>query len=104
MKLWIFGLLLILNLVYGCVANNVITPEEIKTQNKAAHVVSGVLFDNDIDDSASYNIRKNGLVVIRFDESVSERSYTDVVNMLRSSPDINGVQAEQGGIEVCPLQ
>ena len=56
-----------------------------------------------IDYAASYKIRKNGLVVIKFDESVTKRNYTDVVNLLRSSPEVDGVQAEQGGVEVCPL-
>ena len=56
-----------------------------------------------IDYTASYKIRKNSLVIIKFDESVTKRNYTDVVNLLRSSPEVDGVQAEQGGVEVCPL-
>ena len=62
-----------------------------------------ILFDNDLDNAASYNIRKNGYVVIKFDSSVPEIKYTEVVNLLRSSKRLNGVFAEQSGVEVCPL-
>lgn len=104
MKTRTIEILLILTLLSGCVANNVVTQEEIETQSRADAVVSRVLFENDLDESTSYNIRKNGLVVIKFDKSVSRRTYTKVVNALRSSQDISGVQAEQSGREVCPLR
>ena len=95
--------LLVLLHLSGC-AENIVTMEEIETQNKADSAVSEILFDYDLDNSTSYNIRKNGLVVIKFDESVSDKNYMEVVNFLRSSPVIDGVQAEQGGVEVCPLK
>jgi hypothetical protein len=104
MKTPTIRLLLVLGLVTGCAANNVVTKEEIETQNRADAVVSGLLFDNNLDNAASYNIRKNGFVVINFDESVAERTYTEIVHSLRSSPEITGVKAEQSGREVCPLR
>ena len=103
MKALTIKLLLILGLLPGCAGDNVVTREEIEIQNKADAVVSGILFDHDLNNTASYNIRKNGLVVIKFDASVSKQNYTEIVNLLRSSPEIYGVQAEQSGVEVCPL-
>jgi hypothetical protein len=99
-----FSILTVLAILAGCADNNAVTRAEIETQNRADAVVSGLLFDKSLDNAASYNIRKNGFVVIKFDESVSERSYTEIVNALRSSPGINGVRAEQSGGEVCPLR
>ena len=88
----------------GCTADNVLTKEDIKSQNSSAQVVANVLFENDIDEAASYNIRKDGYVVIQFDNSVPEKIYTKVVNQLRSSDGVSGVWAEQSGVEVCPLR
>ena len=96
--------MLILGLVTGCVDNNVVTKAEIETQNRADAVVSGLLFEKSLDNSASYKIRKDGFVVIKFDESVSEHTYSEIVNSLRTSPEITGVRAEQSGREVCPLR
>ena len=91
----------LLLLLVGCVSDKLLTLDEIEKQNKAAAVVSGVLFENDLSDSSSYNIRKDGYVVIIFDDSVSDKEYIEVVNLLRSSTDIKGVRAEQYGVEVC---
>mgnify|MGYP001824236187 CR=1 FL=1 len=85
----------------GCVANGVVTKEEMATQNRVDAAVSGTLFENDMDQEASYNIRKSGHVVIKFDESVSSHTYTRIVELLRKHEDIPSVYAEQGGVEVC---
>jgi len=90
--------------IVGCTADNVLTKEEIEKQNNSSKVVTDVLFNNDLDQTASYNIRKDGYVVIQFDSSVSEKKYTEVVNQLRSNSSIPGVWAEQSGVEVCPLR
>lgn len=90
-------------LLTGCVTNNEITQEEIEVQNMAADAVSGILFDRDLETLASYNIRKDGFVVILFNDSVTENQYTQVVRLLRDSPSIKGVRAEQDGSEVCSL-
>jgi hypothetical protein len=99
--LWVF---VIAGSLSGCTADNVLTKEEIENQNKSSEIVTGVLFNNDLDETASYNIRKDGYVVILFDSSVPENKYTEAVNQLRSSPGIPGVWAEQSGVEVCPLR
>jgi len=100
----IIGLVFLIIFLSSCVPDNVLTKEEIDNQDKAARVVTNTLFENDLDVMASYNIRKDGLVVIKFDQSVSEVKFTKIVNLLRANPDIQGLRAEQGGIEVCPLQ
>ena len=97
----LFSLLLLL--FTGCVTDNEVSQQELENQNKASEIVSGVLFDNDLDSLASYNIRKSGFVVIIFDESVSNERYRKVVDLLRSNADIKGVRAEQNGVEVCGL-
>ncbi len=94
-------LLFSISILVGCVSNNVVTKEEVATQNRVDSAVSGVLFDNDMDKEASYNIRKTGHVVIKFDESVSSETYTRIVELLRKHVDIPSVYAEQGGVEVC---
>lgn len=88
----------------ACVPDNVLTKEEIENQDKASRVVTNILFEYDLDTAASYNIRKDGLVVIKFADSVAESKFTKIVNLLRSSQDIRGLRAEQGGVEVCPLK
>jgi len=97
----LFSLLLLL--FTGCVTDNEVSQQELENQNKASEIVSGALFDNDLDSLASYNIRKSGFVVIIFDESVSDERYRKVVDLLRSNADIKGVRAEQNGVEVCGL-
>jgi len=99
-----FLMFVIVGNIFGCTADNVLTKEEVENQNKSSEIVTGILFENDLDESASYNIRKDGYVVIKFDSSVSEKTYTEIVNQLRSSPAIVGVWAEQSGVEVCPLR
>lgn len=102
----LYGVLLTIVIfgITGCVARNAVTKEEIEKQNKADAIVSGVLFEHELDSTASYNVRKNGFVVIKFDESVPSQKYTEVVNLLRENSNINGVMAEQSGREVCPLR
>ncbi len=103
MKSTFASLYLVLLLLGGCTAQTqVVSKSEIKTQNQADAVVSQVLFDHDLSTQASYNVRKNGMVVIRFEESVPAKTYTEVVELLRANPAVHGVQAEQGGMEVCP--
>ena len=98
-------LLLIFSFLFfaGCADQNSLTQEEIQIQSKADAVVSGVLFEKELDEKASYNVHKDGFVVIKFDKSVSSKKYTEIVNYLRSSSEINGVRAEQSGREVCPI-
>ena len=89
------------SLLVACAEPDVLTKKEMAIQGKADSYVSGVLFENDMTETASYNVRKNGTVAIKFAESVSEKKYTKIVNLLRSNKAINGVYAEQSGAEVC---
>lgn len=104
MKLQTTILLLTFGFFYGCTANNVLTKEEMIVQSKSDAIVSDLLFENDLTENASYNIRKNGSVAIKFSESVSEKNYTKIVNLLRANPSVDGVYAEQSGQEVCGMR
>ena len=90
-------------LLSACAETNVLTKKEMETQSKADAVVAGALFDNDLNEQASYNISKKGSVTIKFTEAVKSKDYTKIVNLLRSNTSINGVYAEQSGNEVCGL-
>ena len=99
--IFIIGLIIFLA---GCSSPNILTEEEKKTQDAASEAVSGLLFDNELDTLASYNVRKNGYVVIKFHKSIKQKTYTNIVAKLRKTTSIRGVYAEQGGKEVCPLR
>lgn len=98
-----FIILYILITLTACQSNE-LTPEEIAIQNAADAEVAAVLFDYELDNHASYNIHKDGSVVIKFDHSVKSQIYTSVVDNLRAIPEIKSVYAEQSGQQVCPLQ
>lgn len=93
----------LLTALAACSSNDVLTKEEIRIQNAADAEVANVLFDRELTDTASYNVHKNGHVVIRFDESVKSAVYTEVVDTLRANAAIKSVYAEQAGKEVCAL-
>jgi hypothetical protein len=95
----IYGLALLF--LSGCASDQVISQEEMRVQDAAAAEVANVLFDKQMDNLASYNVRRDGKVVIKFDQSVSFASYNDVVETLRSKKAISAVYAEQGGKQVC---
>lgn len=90
-------------LLSGC-NEQTLTQEQLVTQAKASEVVSDMLFDEDLSDQASYNVRKNGEVVILFAPTVTQNHYTKVVENLRAHSHITAVYAEQDGKEVCPLR
>lgn len=91
-------------LIAGCGADNALTQQEKEVQSRADIAVSGILFDAQLDDTASYNVRKDGHVEIEFAKSVSLIDYTLVVEKLRANRDIKHVSAIQSGTEVCPLK
>lgn len=95
------SLLAVIALLCGCASEQVLTQQEIRIQDAAAAEVSNVLFERGMDSVASYNVRRDGYVVIKFDKSVSFEKYNDVVFTLRGSKAISGVYAEQGGVQVC---
>ena len=99
--LFLFSFLLLLA---GCVSEDVLTKAEMEKQSAADYQVASLLFEKDLSANASYNVRKDGFVVIVFDKSVPYRSYDDIVQSLRANKAISGVRAEQEGVEVCPLR
>jgi len=101
-RLTLLSLLAILCLS-GCVSDQVISQDEMRIQDASAAAVANVLFEKEMDNLASYNVRRDGYVVIKFDQSVSFEKYNEVVQTLRSKQGISGVYAEQGGKQVCRL-
>jgi len=84
--------------------SNALTAEEVATQNAADAEVAAILFEHELDNHASYNVHKDGSVVIKFDQSVQSKTYTSVVDNLRAIDKIKSVYAEQSGQQVCPLK
>ena len=95
--------LLVISFLSSCASDQIISQEEMRVQDAAAAEVANVLFEKEIDNLASYNVRRDGYVVIKFDQSVSFDKYNDVVQVLRNKKSITGVYAEQGGKQVCRL-
>ncbi len=90
-------------LVTGCASTEVLTAEERLKQDQVDSFVASALFEADLDTEASYNIRKDGVVMISFAESAKFEEYNSVVEKLRANPAVSGVYAEQSGAEVCPF-
>lgn len=90
-------------LLTACITDNVLTTKEMEIQSKADVAVSEILFNSGLDTRASYHVRKDGHVEIKFVPSVSMIDYTLVVEKLRSNQSIRSVHASQSGSEVCPL-
>ena len=88
----------------GCTPENVVSEQERALQDSVDAEVAGTLFEADLTQRASYKVHKNGVVVIKFAESVKRAAYTRVVEKLRANEHVPAVQAEQAGKEVCPLQ
>jgi type III secretory pathway lipoprotein EscJ len=93
--------LLLFFLLVGCASDQIISQDEMRLQDAAANTVAAVLFEKDMDNLASYNVRRDGYVVIKFDAAVTFAQYNDIVEVLRSKKSIIGVHAEQGGKQVC---
>jgi outer membrane murein-binding lipoprotein Lpp len=98
---FVFLFVLATSFLTGCASDQVISQEEMRVQDAAATEVANVLFDAKMDSLASYNVRRDGYVVIKFDQSVTFADYNNVVQILRDKKAINGVYAEQGGKQVC---
>jgi hypothetical protein len=88
----------------SCTGGTALTQAEISRQQAADYSVANILFENELEGHASYNVHTDGSVVILFDESVSFTEYTRVVGQMRAEPGIRAVRAEQSGREVCPLR
>lgn len=92
-----------MEVLISCGSDDVLTKKEMETQSKDDAIVAGVLFDNEMDDKASYKVSKDGDVTIKFSESVKEKDYTKIVKLLRDNKNIDDVYAEQSGREVCGM-
>ena len=91
-------------LLASCTGNTALTQAERNRQQVADYRVASILFENELEGEASYNVHTDGSVVILFDESVSFADYTRVVGQMRAVPEIRAVRATQSGREVCPLR
>jgi len=91
-------------LLASCTGGTALTQAERSRQQAADYSVATILFDNELEGQASYNVHTDGSVVILFDESVSFADYTRVVGQMRAVPEIRAVRATQSGREVCPLR
>jgi len=100
----VFLALLLFAVLNGCQSGESLTRKEMAVQAAADSEVASTLFERGLDEEASYNVRKDGCVVSRFDKSVLTSEYTLLVDALRRNPRIKGVHAEQGGNEVCILK
>lgn len=99
----VVSILVVVVLMLCACQSNELTQEEIEIQNKADSEVAALLFDYELDKHASYNVHKDGSVIIKFDRKVSKETYTSIVEKLRDSSAIKSIYATQGGQEVCPL-
>jgi len=72
------------------------------TQSQAGTAVSGILFDYDGDKFATYVVKDNGYVDITFASNTPDPLYGEILNKLRTHPDIKGVLSGKGG-PVCSL-
>ena len=90
--------------VSACSPQSLISEQERQRQGAADTAVAELLFERDLTETASYNVHNDGLVVIKFDRSVAQPVYRDIVERLRRDPRIAGVRAEQEGKEVCRLR
>ncbi len=88
----------------ACTSEHVLSKAELEKQRAADYQVASLLFDHDLSANASYKVSKTGFVNIVFDKSVPFATYDSIVRALRADKAINGVRAEQEGVEVCPLR
>ncbi len=91
-------------LLASCTGGAAVTQAERSRQQAADYGVATILFENELEGQASYNVHTDGSVVILFDENVSFADYTRVVGQMRALPEIRSVRATQSGREVCPLR
>jgi len=91
-------------LLGGCAASDAWTQQERIKRDRTDAAVAEALFEDGLDSSASYHVRRDGSVTIQFADSVSAEQYVRMVERLRSHPAIPAVRAEQAGAEVCPLR
>jgi hypothetical protein len=87
--------ILVLLLATGSVSVGPVFAEN--SSSKASAAVSGILFDYDGDEFASYVVRDDGFVDITFARNMPDSLYSEILNKLKQHPDIKGVLAGKGG-------
>lgn len=90
-------------ILFSCVGQNELSPEEVIIQQKAANALTAILFEYEFDENATYEVEKNGFVNLRIEGFVRVNVYTKAIEALRNHKDIKGVYATQGSKEICPL-
>lgn len=98
------AILALIALLISCGGQQILSEQQRVRQDAADAQVAQILFKYELDQQASYNVRKDGFLVINFGPDVAIRVYTAVVEELRASPAIAGVRAQQSGREVCILK
>jgi hypothetical protein len=63
----------------------------------ASAAVSGILFDYDADEFASYVVSDEGRVDITFARNMPDALYSEILNKLQTHPGIKSVLAGRGG-------
>ena len=101
MRGWLIGGLVFLQ---ACSTSQVLTEDQRARQDKVDGIVAGILFENDLDTLAAYNVGLDGYVKINFHPSAQFLNYDKAVRELRANPEVKGVYAEQSGGEVCPMK
>ena len=65
--------------------------------SKTSAAVSGILFDYDASDFASYRIRDDGHLEVTFARNTPDALYSEILNKLQNHPNIKGVLAGKDG-------
>jgi len=100
----ILSLFFIILLLASCSTNsNELTKEEVLIQQKATNALTEILFEHELDEKSSFEVKKDGFVNLRIQGLVAIKTYTKAIKALRTHKDIKGVHAKKGGVEVCPL-
>lgn len=71
--------------------------QELNPEAKASSAVAEILFNEDADEFSTYRVNGKGFVNITFASNTPDAVYSNLLNRLKSHPDINGVLAGKGG-------
>ena len=91
--------LLAVLMAYGVAGTKPVMAQDATSKTSTA--VSGILFEYDADEFASYSIRDNGFLDVTFARNTPDALYSEILDKLQKHPDIKGVLAGKGG-PVCP--
>ncbi len=71
--------------------------EEQDAAVRAENAVTAILFEAEADEFTAYQIDRRGFVELTFASNVPDGIYADIVQKMKSHPDIKGVLAGKGG-------